>query len=109
MGTIDEPARETLIDLVARLDELPDCVTIYAERLHGEWRAESLAVVRPVDEPPQSLPVIGNVVLEYVLEAFIAREALQGWLALTGCLVLSNEERLRVLVYYAENDAWPAN
>ena len=43
----------------------------------------------------------------YFLEVFVAREALDDWRSMRGVERLPPEEETRVVIYYAENDAWP--
>jgi hypothetical protein len=87
----------TLHDVVQRLDELDDEDIIYVRR---PWTSDADCTVTRYGRATGTSSGDG---MEYFLEASTAREAL----AVFGGRATSLEERLRLLIYYAENDAFP--
>jgi hypothetical protein len=82
----------TLAEVIDRLDDLDGAATIYAER---PWAGESRAVVAV--EREDGLPPPEAAGLEYFLEVDLAREAAE---------LATSAERLKSVIYYAENDAY---
>ncbi len=86
---------EALADVTGLADELVICA-------RRPWTAESECVVVPEDENyalPQGVLDGG---FERFLEATTAIEVLEAMPT-----HLSSDERVRVFIYYAEQDAWP--
>jgi hypothetical protein len=89
-----------LIDAIRRIDEA-DGMTICARR---PWRADSeacLAAVAPMSKIPEQISEDGY---EYFLEVSILREVLE----MPEAEKVSEEEKVNLAIYYAENDAYPA-
>jgi hypothetical protein len=90
----------TLADIVNELSGVAEDQIICARR---PWStlAEILVVV-----PDDNLSVPGEVEsagFEYFLEVFVARDVLQVF----GDKPVTLDDKIRLLVYYAENDAYP--
>jgi hypothetical protein len=88
-----------LKEIVERIDEFDDDATIYAMR---PWMADSEATVVVPDAQHDVMRNVEEKSLEYFLEIFVAREALE---------VLDRDPTVdrmaALLIYYAENDAYP--
>lgn len=87
----------TLHDVVERLDELDDEDIIYVRR---PWKSDADCTVARYDRATGKSSLDG---MDYFLEASTAREAL----AVFEGRATTLEERHRLLIYYAENDAFP--
>jgi hypothetical protein len=83
----------TLEEVIDRINALSGEATIYAEK---PWSGASRAVV--VVEPEHPVPVEA-VGLDYFLEVDIAQEV---------AALAAPDARLESVIYYAENDAYPA-
>ena len=84
-------------------------LTIYAKRISGEWLPESPAVV--LNNPEDGLhrdsrPDQGSD-YEYFLELSVVTEVISGRLAQLGVREVSDDDVIRTVIYYAENDCWP--
>ena len=87
----------TLRDVVERLDDLDGEDIMYVRR---PWGATADCIVVRYD--PATRATLGDG-LDYFLEGGTAREVLEVFDGRATTL----EERLRLLIYYAENDAFP--
>jgi hypothetical protein len=85
----------TLLDVIARLHEFDDELTIYAER-DPEWTQSSRAVVALEPEHDGLAPV---------LEVAVAKDVLRAWSKLRRNRLPSLRERYEAVLYYALNDA----
>jgi hypothetical protein len=85
----------TLRDVIARLHEFDDELTIYARR-DPEWTESSRAIVAA--EPEEGL--------EYVLQVRLAKEALSVWSKSRKNRLPSLRERYEAVLYCALNDAF---
>lgn len=88
-------------DLLAHVRDLPDEECIFARK---PWNSTSEAIVAKHTEEfrvPDSVSTMG---LEYFLEVSVCQEVLEVF----GDKTASNEEKQRLLIFYAENDAYPA-
>jgi hypothetical protein len=95
-----------LHEVIAGLSECPTESMIFAQRIGGEFRPESAAVVLELSENELSRPVREVATerapgMEYFLEVFIALEMLEG-LQSKGADLGAIVERI---IYYAEHDA----
>ncbi len=92
----------TLAELLEKIDDFDDCLTIYAER-KLEWSGNSRAVVCLQSEDGQ----VNNKALDlsYFLEVNIAKEVIEVWSEWSGRKP-SVEEKCRAVIFYAENDAY---
>jgi hypothetical protein len=91
----------TLRQIVRRLDEFDDDLTIYATK---PWSAESEAAVER--EPEGGAFPKEAVGMDYLLEVFLAREVLQAWMSWRQGRVPTEDESCEALIYYAENDSY---
>ena len=82
----------TLADAVAALESLDEEETIYASR---PWAAMSACVVAPTGSKPAGF--------EYFLDAGTAREVLEA----LDVELRTPDNVLRLLMHYAEHDAYP--
>ncbi len=96
----------TLLEVINRLDELPEEAVIYAGRINGRWVAESPAWVEEEPEDDTSRQVYDGVEAEYLLEVFLAKEAVEAYQEHHGTLRPSPEEKLKAIIYYAEHDTY---
>lgn len=92
--------RTTLAVAIAALDELETEAVLYARQ---PWAAESEAVIELLTEDLETPSWIVEAGLSYFLEVHVAREVLEVF----GANPPTPEERLRLLLYYAKNDAFP--
>jgi len=90
-----------LADILKQTD-IGDDVTIYVER---PWTTSSDAIL--VSPSPEFTHAIrqGEKAFDYFLEAFIARDFLEDLRALSDEAGMSEDERCKRLIQYAENDA----
>jgi hypothetical protein len=86
----------TLLDVIARLHEFDDELTIYAER-DPEWTQSSRAVVALEPEHDG---------LASVLQVAVAKEAVRTWSTWRKNRLPSLRERYEAVLYYALNDAF---
>jgi hypothetical protein len=98
MGTENEAMK--LVDVVERLRDLDEDAVLCVKR---PWTrdAECRAIV--LDEEmkvPQEARAAGY---EYFLEVHVAREVL----AVLGNRKAATDDKVRLLIFYAENDAYP--
>lgn len=88
-------------DLIDKLSEYNDELTIYAEK---PWTRDSRAIVA-LEPDEGGLPIEAEKNhLEYFLEIFVANEFLDGWNSNVGKCSTKNETCDR-LISYAINDA----
>jgi hypothetical protein len=87
----------TLREVIARLDQLGDDETIYAESAGGS--AEAVVAVEPED----GAAAVG---LPYLLEVAAAREAIDVWKAWRPGRSPTLDDEVAAVVYYATHDAW---
>jgi hypothetical protein len=84
----------TVADAIARLDTLDEDDVIFARK---PWSPTAVAMIGPLDEDPAALQTAG---FAYFLEVSVAREILEG-------PPLTLDERIRLILHYAEYDAYP--
>lgn len=90
----------TLIEVIAKLHELPEETFICARR---PWRHDADAMLVPFTDDlriPQEVKAQGY---EYFLEVSTAREILEGFIQSKPSLIQIAD----FVIYYAENDAFP--
>lgn len=96
----------TLQRVVADLDEIDEDLTIYIAS-GSEWTAES-RVITALEPDDHTLPQEAAALdMEYFLEVFIAQDVLRAWQKWQEVKEVSLEKKLEILLYYAENDAYP--
>ena len=88
---------------MGQLGSLDDDLTIYAAK-NPSWSMESLAVACPEPEDG-SLPNEAQG-MSYLLEVFLAKEAVQVWSEWRGGREPSVADKCVAVIYYAENDAY---
>ncbi len=94
-----------LIDLLEKLGDVDRELTIYI--IAGlEWGAESETVVR-FDEDGFTKLIVDGVPLEYVLEVYIAQEAIEVWREWHG-RDPSPQEKCEAVIHYAKHDSFLA-
>lgn len=89
-----------LAGVIDQLDTLDEDSTIFARR---PWSAFAGTHVAPLGEGGCVPNAVKEAGFEYFLEVPVAREVLEG----TKSRSLGRDERIRLLLYYAENDAYP--
>lgn len=89
-----------LAELLDHIHELPDSECIFARK---PWPADSEAVTALLGEKHEVPSDITTLGFEYFLKVHVAKEVLE---VLSGRKV-SKDEKLRLLIFYAENDAYP--
>lgn len=98
--SILSPRKVALADIINQLDGVDEGQIICARRPWSD-QAEGLLAL-----PDENLSVPNDVKaagFEYFLEVFVAREVLQVF----GNKPATLEDKIRLLIYYAENDAYP--
>jgi len=94
----------TLAEAIEAASSAPSNMTVFAERLDGEWHPESRAVLLEIADEELNIPVIEIARArapgtEYFLDAFIIKELFEDLANLTA------EKRTLEIISYAENDA----
>jgi len=97
----------TLFEVISRLGEYSDDDMIFAAQTNGSWLPGSYAFVVPMAEDGRTTEIIEGIESKYFLEIDLAKEILEAWLDIAGKLSLSNEEKFKVALHYAERDTWP--
>jgi hypothetical protein len=87
--------------LLDALPELPEEECILARK---PWTHASEAITAPLGEDFRVPTKLTEVGLEYFLEVHVAKEVLE----VLGDRPASREKRLELLIFYAENDAYPS-
>lgn len=92
-----------LIDVIGNVVDAPDQETVLCVK--RPWKPDAECIIVPVYEDDQyKVPShIQEQGYEYFLEVFVVEEVLET----PDVKVLSQEDKARVLIYYAENDAYP--
>jgi hypothetical protein len=90
-----------LINLIARLDEYSDELTIYS-RPRPTPQSDAVVLAEPEDGSTRPASAGG---LHYVLEVFMAREVIEVWQEWRG-RAPTPEEACRAVLHYAEHDAY---
>lgn len=93
----------TLADVMAQLDSFDDDLTIYAEQ-NPDWSANSLAVVLP--EPEEGGVPDGAQGMSYLLEVFLAKEAIEVWSGWRAGRKPTVRDKCEAVIHYAEQDAY---
>jgi hypothetical protein len=101
-----------LKDVIENLSLLPEDGTVFAERINGEFRADSEAQVVEItdEELKQQTSEAATKKApgkDYFLEVFIIQEVLEGWRKHHGGKTPPIDAALESVIYYAENDAYP--
>ena len=97
------PDTTTLIEILRSLDDLDQDATIFMRR---PWSATAACVVAPLT-PRSTVPeAVKAAGYEYFLEVAIVHEVLDvfgNWPDKPP----TEDEKVRTVLYYGENDAWP--
>ncbi len=101
-----------LQEVIEAIESFPESATIFAERIKGEFQPESEAILFELTDEETSKPIkevaaIRTPGKEYLLEVFIAKEAIEGWQNYREGNEVPSSELTDVVIFYAENDAWP--
>jgi hypothetical protein len=108
MAEVEAPLQGTLREILERVHVIPRAYTIYATREAGEWQLDPTAVASPAPaDRTRRLSREGGEPLDYLLEVEDAVHVHEDWCSCAGKDVLTAEEFLRIVAYYAENDAYP--
>ena len=94
----------TLAEAIEAASSASNDMAVYAERIDGEWRPESRAVLLEISDEDLAIPVkeIARTRApgtEYFLDSFIIEELFEDLAGLTP------EKRILEVISYAENDA----
>lgn len=96
---------QTLRDVVKWLERAGESeVSMKTICLRAPWTADSEARVVELDEESRLPPDALSDGLKYFLEASVALEVLDG---LRHRRIITTEDACNLLLYYAENDAYP--
>ena len=87
------------------LEDIEDGAAIYVMAA-PIWTERSESEFQELIDEADFPPVLDDG-KQYLLEVFIAKEILEDWSAAFPSSKLSVQEKCRLLVYYAENDAYP--
>jgi hypothetical protein len=91
----------TLEEALDQIAQLPNNEAVFAKRPWG-WNSE--AMMAQLDQEYRVPQRILDLGFEYVLDGFIAKDVLRDAF---GSREPSPLERRKLLLYYAEHDAWP--
>ena len=89
-----------LDQIIEKLDRLADDQCVFARK---PWSRDSGAIVAPLAENFQVPTNVSTLGMDYFLEVHVVKEVLE----VLGDRNLSKEDRLKLLIFYAENDAYP--
>ena len=92
-----------LLEVIQRLGEFDDELTIYAESDSG-WSETSAAAVE-LEPEDGGLPP-GTEGLEYFLEVDLAKQVIEVWSQWRDGKTPSASDACRAVIYYADNDAF---
>src|SRR5688572_28256565 len=94
-----------LLDVAKQLDDIADDMTIYGQKIDGEWRPDSPVQLVHVPifseddpEPPEGMT--------YALEIFLCKEVVEAYIDHSGKKEPSDLEKAQAIAYYADNDAY---
>lgn len=90
-----------LRETIQLLSQLSGDLTIYARR---PWGADSEVLLAPEPEPGGLPDEARSRGMEYLIEVFVAREFLDGWVR-AQAIEATVDQQCERLVDYAENDA----
>jgi hypothetical protein len=101
-----------LSEAIAKMREWPRHATLFAERINGEFRTDSEAVVLEVEDDESPRPVTEVAAQHapgkhYFLEVFVALDVLDGWRYNHRGEDPTMEEAVEAIIHYAEYDAYP--
>jgi hypothetical protein len=89
----------TLEEIIGRLDDLDNSLTICAER-SPDWSRASEAELCPAAEAPSVCQ------FPYFLEVAVAKNVLRAWSFVRAGQVPDLAQKCEAVIYYAENDAY---
>ena len=90
----------TLAEAIAKIDEADDEAVIFARK---PWSPTAESLIAPLDQDLRVPAHVKQEGFEYFLEAPVAKEVCEVFVGRRP----SFEEKVRLLLYYAENDAYP--
>lgn len=98
--------------VIESIESFPEDATIFAERINGEFLSESEVELYELTDEEMTKPIKEVAAIrapgkDYFLEVFVAKEAMDGWQEYRQSEVITPKEMTDVVIYYAENDAWP--
>ena len=93
----------TLADILERIDDVNDSLTIFAEGGVNSTPQSRAVVAESGDEGPRPPEAEG---LDYLLEVSVAKEVIAVWSAWRGGRAPSPIDRWRAVTYYAQYDAF---
>jgi hypothetical protein len=102
----------TLGEVIANLDRQPVDGILFVERIGGVFRTDSAVVVieltdDELDRPVRLIAAERAPGKEYFLEVSVIHEILEGLGSSSGLRKFSEERTQEIIIYYAENDAYP--
>lgn len=101
--------RQTLIDLIDRLDEVDDSDRFESPCIFAEGgpnaAPSSLALVCPIADS-KTFVCPQDPRLSYVLEVQQAKECIDVWSEWRDGRVATRQDKFRAVMYYSRNDAW---
>lgn len=97
----------SLREIIKNLESLDDELIIYIEG-KSKWSVDSEAIlVAPIgDSDNVSLENIGDLEMEYFLEVDIAKGVVKDWEKWQSPK-LTLKQKCKIILYYAQNDAYP--
>jgi hypothetical protein len=101
-----------LHEVIESIESLPEDATIFAERINGEFLSESEAALYELTDEEMTRPIKEVAAIrapgkDYFLEVFVAKEVIEGWQDYRGGNDVTVSKLTEVVIFYAENDAWP--
>ena len=95
-----------LREILANYANLDDDYLIFAEA-DPVWTCDSEAMLIPYSEDLGTSLEVEGIEMRYVLEVYLVKEVMEDWCEWRNCLGPTLEQICRVIIYYAENDAFP--
>jgi hypothetical protein len=102
-----------LREAIRDLDALSLRATLFAELVDGHFSPASKVIALVLTDDDVSTPLREVAArrapgMEYFLDVKIVRDALDGWRLIRLSEQVDADEATRVVIYYAENENWPA-
>ena len=99
-----------LAEAIFNLSDLPDEAILFAERIDGQFSAESPVVILSLDDEELALPTAEVAAsrapgTDYFLEAFLVRDMVAEWQDTRAENSISTSQLVDRIIQYAEHDA----
>jgi hypothetical protein len=106
---VEVAVRESLIELIDRLDEVDDSDRFASPCIYAsggpEARPDAPSLVCPSDEEGSFICPL-DPALNYVLMVAQAKECIQVWSEWRGGRLPTQQDKFAAVMYYSQHDAW---